>query len=175
MKSAPRLLLAGLLLAPYAPMAADQAPVDEVVVEATRATLVKLAKEVRLAEVRFYERYNQLNTVRDYAVNCSEEATTGTRFTLGYCRPVFQSKSTGTEGQSFAQIVGQVGATGTPSAPASMTIAAARPGFQKNMIEVTRKNPDLTQLLNEYGERLKQYEDVYRKVNGAPPPGDPKH
>ena len=156
-------------------MAADHAPVDEVVVEATRATLVKLAKEVRLAEVRFYERYNQLNTVRDYAVNCSEEATTGTRFTLGYCRPVFQSKSTGAEGQSFAQIVGQVGATGTPSAPASMTIAAARPGFQKNMIEVTRKNPDLTQLLNEYGERLKQYEDVYRKVNGAPPPGDPKH
>ena len=88
---------------------------EQVVIEATRENLVKLATQARQAESRFYQRYNELSTKRDYAINCRSEAPTGSRFKWDYCQPVFQDKAQEAEGRAFFQ--GLAGTT-TPGAPA---------------------------------------------------------
>ncbi len=114
-------LLIGLLTAPLtedtssSAVASGSPPLDQVVVEATRAKLVKMSKEVRESERRFYQRYNDFNTKRDYAIKCSTEAPTGTRFRNTSCEPVFVSKADEAEARAFISAYG-VGdqATGTP-------------------------------------------------------------
>jgi hypothetical protein len=170
-------LLACVLFAPFAQGApgGGEAPIEEVIINATKPNIVKLAQQVRMAEFRFYQRYNELNTKRDYAVNCRIEGVTGSRFASDVCVPVFQDKARAAEGRAFAEVIqgshltpdGSIAVVSTPKPPASMAIAAGRPGFQQNMIEITRKNADLIKLLNEYGALVKQYEDAYRRTNGA--------
>lgn len=207
--------LAFALLA-YGGVHAADAPVDQVVVEANRANLVKLAKEVQLAEERFYARYNEINTRRKYAVRCYEEASTGTRFKQKYCKPVYETEAQATQGREFilslgrgasagstsgggvasAGVMGVGGASGgagigagsglqtgaqqttTAGAPANgggttteafVEIDSGRPDFQKNVIEVVRKSPELTKLLQEHVEARKRYDDLYEKVNGRAP------
>ena len=89
-----------LLLAPLA-YGEDSKPTDEVVVQATRASLVKLGKEVELAQKRFYQRYNQVNTRREYAIKCSEWAPVGTHFTQTRCEPAYQETAEHEESRDF--------------------------------------------------------------------------
>ena len=181
------------------------APVDQVVVRATREKLAKLEKEVQLAQQRFYERYNELNTKRDYAVKCYNEADTGSRFKKTYCQPVFANKAqeeqarravqylgssstasttssaaaamhagatTGIDGMAGGANSGEAreslpsSASGVTGAPAIMAVEGTQSDFQKNMIELTRKSPELTKLLNKHAELVKEYEATLRQVNG---------
>jgi hypothetical protein len=198
----------------FAPLAyAAEAPVDQVVVEADRASLVKLAREVQLAEQRFYARYNEINTRKKYAVRCYEEAATGTRFKQKYCKPVYETEAQATQGREFILALGQgasagstsggavassgvmgaggasggggvgagsglsTGAQATSSAgnapsiggtttEAFVDIDSGRPGFQKNVMEVVSKSPELTKLLKEHAEARQRYDEMYRRVNG---------
>ena len=192
-------LLACLIFAPLALGAAgnDRAagePVPEVTVEATRANLVKLGKEIQLAEMRFYELYNTLNKERKYAISCARHARTGSRFEHNECEPVFQSDAEAEEARQFVIAIGggdQV--TGTPGgvtgptvagrppatgavapgsyAAASPVIEQARPGFKKNMVEVTRRSPELTRMAQEYTAMWKRYEAMYKRLkDGGPAP-----
>jgi hypothetical protein len=185
----------------------DAAAVDQVVIKAEREKLVKLQKEVQLSEQRFYTRYNQVNTKRDYAVKCVNEADTGTRFKRSYCQPVFANKaqeeqarrafqylgssstpsstSSAAYGMHAGAMTGITGMGGTNSGedqvslaqssstvtgdPAIIAVEGSQADFQNNMIELTRKNPELTKLLNEHIELVKEYEATLRKVNGAEP------
>jgi len=197
-------------------VSAADAPVDQVVVEADRANLVKLAREVQLAEQRFFARYNELNTKKKYAVRCYEEASTGTRFKQKYCKPVYETEAQAAQGREFilalgrgaaagstsggavasAGVMGTGGASGgagigagsglqtgaqqmspTATAPdpggttteAFVDIESGRPDFQKNVIEVARKSPELTKLLQEHAEARKRYDELYQKLNGRSP------
>ncbi len=196
-----------LVLTPlaYGVATAADSPVDQVVVEADRATLTKLAREVQLAEERFYARYNERNTRRKYAVRCYEEAATGTRFKQKYCKPVYETEAQATQGREFILALGRGAAAGSTSgggsasagvmgtggfsggagigaasgtatgAQATSTAGAApspggttteafvdidsgRPEFQKNVIEVARKHPDLMKLLKEHAEVRQRYD-----------------
>lgn len=216
-----------LILAPlaYGVVQAAEAPVDQVVVEAERANLVKLAKDVQLAEERFYARYNELNTKKKYAVRCSDEASTGTRFKKKTCKPVYETEAQAAQGREFILGLGrgasagsasggavassgvmgvggssggagvgagtglQTGAQATSTAgnapslggtttEAFVEVDSGRPDFQKNVIEVASKSPELTKLLQEHAEARKRYDDLYNKVNGratdaAAPPQAP--
>ena len=201
----------------FAPLAyAADAPVDQVVVEADRANLVKLAREVQLAEQRFYARYNEINTRKKYAVRCYEEAATGTRFKQKYCKPVYETEAQAAQGREFILALGrgasagsasggavassgvmgaggasggggigagsglQTGAQATSSAGNAPSIGGSttesfvdietgRPDFQKNVIEVASKSPELTKLLKEHSEARQRYDEMYRKVNGRAP------
>ncbi len=79
--------------------AGSNPPIDQVVVEGTRADLVKAAKDILAAEQRFYERYNKLNNSRKYAVRCTEEADTGSRFKKKRCTPQYENDATASEGR----------------------------------------------------------------------------
>ncbi len=221
MKSIRRNVLLCLLFAPLAqgvahaaePATSNDAPVDQVIVEGSRADLVKLAQQVLLAEERFYQRYNEINTKRVYMVRCYNEAPTGTRFRQKYCKPVYENEADATEGRDFmmalgrgasagstsggavasAGVMGGGGAQGSGGASPFATGAGAtstagnssisgggtiasfieietnRPDFQKNVVEVSSKSPELMKLLKEHAEAAKRYEALFRKVNGDSP------
>jgi hypothetical protein len=196
-----------------APAAGNSAAVDQVVIEGTRADLVKLAKEVQLAEERFYQRYNDFNTTRKYAVPCYSEAHTGTRFKQKYCKPVYETEADATEARQFMRAIGNGASASSTSGGASASagvmasgltqgggggalltgaqpdsgdgnsagvsgggttasfieIEAGRPSFQKHVIEITRKSPELQKLLQEHTAAVKRYDDLYQKVNGRGP------
>jgi hypothetical protein len=183
-------LVVGLLFAPLAHAAED--PVDTVTVEATRENVARLGKQVKMAQMHFYELYNQLNKNPDYAIECEEAAPTGTRFTQTTCQPKFKSNAEAEEARQFLIAFGSSdAATGTPGGvtgpphayhaetpppvalggayAAAMGDAAGRPGFQKNLREITEKNPKLLKAAQEHAELWKRYYRLYRKLNGASP------
>src|SRR4051794_11995633 len=87
--------------------AAEVPPPEQVIVQGKRGDLVNAAKEVQLAEQRFFQRYNEINTKRDYAVRCYNEAPTGTRFKQKYCKPVYESDAQATEARDFVIAMGR--------------------------------------------------------------------
>ena len=161
-------LLLGLLLAPLA-QADEPKPDDEIVVEANRTNLVKLGKEVQMAEFRFYKRYNELNKKREYAIQCESFATLGSRFTNNYCQPVYKTKAEAEAAQRF--FIGLDQDAGSWGTPAYATIMAGRPAYQKNVVEVTANSAELQQMLQEHQKLWKQWETMYYKVNGRNVPG----
>src|SRR5262249_40418547 len=121
MFSIPRkVLVLGLLFAPLAhgasePTSASTPPEDQVVVEAKRLTVAKMAKEIKQAELNFYELYNTLNKTRRYATECENSAATGTRFKKTTCQPTFKTEAEQQEAVEFLRAMSwgdQV--TGTP-------------------------------------------------------------
>lgn len=186
-------LVMGLLLTPLAHGAEE--PLPQVKVEASRTNLNKLAKEIQASEKRFYERYNELNKVKDYAIKCTTAASTGTRFTRTDCVPVFQDKAEEEEARQFIRAFGggdqvsgtpggvtgpvrvnapppPVSANGGGTTQAAQQIAAKRPGFKQHMTEVTNQNPDLARLAQQHAELWSRYFDMYKVLNGAAP--DPR-
>src|SRR5690242_13748667 len=145
-------LLLGLLLAPLAQ--ADEPKQDEVVIEATRANLNKLGTQVKMAEFKFYKRYNDLNKKREYAIQCNKEATIGSRFTSDICQPVYATRAQEAEAAAFMQMIGagvldfETGPTNQRQTlypqpargsgmgggtPAKLVIEAGKSDFQKNV------------------------------------------
>ena len=116
-----RSLLIGLMFSAMGVgiIAAAEAPLDQVVIEGKRADLVKLAQQIQLAEQRFYQRYNEINTKRAYAVRCYNEAPTGSRFKQKYCKPVYESEAEATEGREFILALGRGASAGSTSGGAS--------------------------------------------------------
>jgi hypothetical protein len=202
MKSIRRNVLWGcLLFAPLVQGAPEDSPPagssqQEVVIEATRANLVKLGKDVQLSEYRFYQRYNQLNKNREYAIECVEHAPIGSHLRHTECQPVFKTKAEQEETRAFldayqngADIPGHEGsrssrvamkqtpevAGGSPSIQAAeVAIAGGRPGFVKNIIEVTNQSPELTKMAQEHAELWKRFYAMYRELNGAGPAPEEK-
>jgi hypothetical protein len=199
LKTAPyAALLACLIFAPLAHGASEseppsgQTPVPQVMVEANRANLVKLGKEIQLHEVRFYELYNTLNKDRRYAINCGKEARTGSRFEHTECQPVFVTDAEHEEAREFLIAIGGGDqASGTPGgvtgpavagrpagtgpvaagsyAAASPVIEEARPGFKQNMRDVTSRSPALTKMAQKHAAMWKRYEAMYKRLKDAPP------
>jgi hypothetical protein len=160
---------------------------QEVVIEATRANLTKLGTQVKMAEFKFYKRYNDLNKKRQYAINCTKEATVGSRFTSDICMPVYATQAQEAEAAAFMQMIGAGipdGAGGPKSQrqqlydapgqgagmgggmPARIAIEAGKSDFQKNVIAVTNDHPELQKLVGEHARLWKQWEDLYYRVNG---------
>src|SRR5690242_10831659 len=184
-----------LLLAPVAYGA--EAPTDntsdqpQVVIEATKMNMEKLRQEVLNLEYRFYQRYNSLNAVRKYDVDCAKEAATGWRIRRMQCRPRFQSNA---QTEEAHELMIALGASPNPTAsgtvltnnplavpppvspgshtPATVAIETERPGFKKNMSEVVNRSPELEKMLEAHAAAWRQYTDVYRKLNGSDPVAD---
>jgi hypothetical protein len=179
-----------LLLAPLA-YAADDAkaepPEQEVIIEATRANLVKLGKQIKDAEWRFYKRYNDFNTKRQYAINCNEETRGDSHFKRSVCEPRYQSDAEAEEAQNFYRMLMQAGpsngygpmsetaAKSLPpgqgagmggGTPAALITAAGRSDFQKHVLEVTQAHPELQKMLEEHGKMWEQYKSLFYRVNG---------
>jgi hypothetical protein len=217
--------------------AAEVPPPDQVIVEGKRGDLIKAAKEVQLLEQRFFQRYNELNTKKNYAVRCYNEAPTGTRFKQKYCKPVYQTNAEAAEAREFMTALGRGASAGSTSgggsassgvmgvggmsagmagaggpgagdmggagpaagsangamsagaqvaSPAGIaptisgggTVAAfvdiesGRPDFQKNVVDVANKSPELMKLLQEHHEARERYEALYQQMHSTEPQAD---
>jgi hypothetical protein len=100
-------------------VANDVPPPDQVIVQGKRGDLVKAAKDVQLLEQRFFQRYNELNTKKNYAVRCYNEAATGTRFKQKYCKPVYETNAEAAEAREFITAIGRGASAGSTSGGAS--------------------------------------------------------
>ena len=140
----------------------DDAALDEVTVNGERVKIEAMRKEIVQLEDRFYDRYNELNTIDDFDIHCIEEAKTGTRFIKRSCRAVYQERAFAEEGQAAFKVLqrfrekGPAVADGGPPVPASLTIERRLPEYKKNLEAVTRRDPELARLLEERGKLIEQ-------------------
>lgn len=129
-------------------------PIEEVEVTAEREKLREMRAKLIEAEDRFYELYNKLNTDDQFDVVCSMEKRTGTNISARVCRPVFVNDATEEEAKAFL--------AGYFVPPAQMVIADKYPQFEKHMLAVINKQPELRKLIREH-EKLQQRYEKERK------------
>jgi len=144
--------------------ASQNTDLDEVTVNGERVKIEAMRKQIVQLEDKFYDRYNELNTVDDFDVHCIEEARTGTRFIKRSCRAVYQERAFVEEGQAAFKVLqrarekGPAVADGGPPVPATLIVQRRLPEYKKNLEEVTRRNPELARLLEERGELIEKYD-----------------
>jgi hypothetical protein len=143
------------------------AETDEIVVRST--PIYELRAAVVAAEERFYARYNELNKVRDFDVECVVAPPTGTRFKQRICRTVLQLNAQSEQGYEYAKLVqdqssadtGSVGPKGIRGAPPTTEPEAAflarYQDYKENVLYLLKMNPDLRGLLQERLEAEKRY------------------
>ncbi|HXC59445.1 MAG TPA: hypothetical protein VN645_09010 [Steroidobacteraceae bacterium] len=174
-KALPALLAVALLQNVSAAESAAKHETDEVVVNGERVKLDAMRHEIIQLEDQFYSRYNELNTIRDFDIQCIEEARTGTRFIKRTCKPVYQEKAVNAEGKAAFEVLQSFrsrGMAGSPPVPAAGEIERRRLDFQKNMEEVARRNPELSRLLQQRGELIERYKAQQKKIFGSDTPED---
>ncbi len=176
------LLFTPLAFAANTDLAHDQKEsLDTVVVEGRLHQLETLRNEMVLVEDRFFERYNALNTKRDFDTHCSIEARTGTRTKSRYCRAVYQDKAFTREGQDYAEALkwmmnqgadsgdpanrgGTAANPWVPPTPSTVMIEARRKDYKDNIREVAKRNPELIELLRQRYELGLRYEAIRRSL-----------
>jgi hypothetical protein len=143
-------LIGALLCGPLAE--AEQSPLPEVEINAQREKLAVMRAEMIKLEDQFFTEYNKLNADHQYDVFCDREAETGTLLKKRVCRPVFVSKATEEEAQALLR--------GESAPPANLTIMAKETDYEKNVLAVINKNPQLRKLVRERDALAKHYEAV---------------
>jgi uncharacterized protein YdcH (DUF465 family) len=147
--------------------AADPTPdadIDEVTVHGERVKIEAMRRQIVQLEDRFYERYNELNSVDDFDIHCIEEAKTGTRLIKRSCRAVYQEQALAEEGQAALRILqrfreqGPAVADRGPPIPATVTIERRLPEYKKNVEEVALRDAQLTRLLEERAKLIERYD-----------------
>lgn len=168
-------LLCGMARLPESAHAASDDTLDPVMVEGTRAKLGELRQQLVDLEDRFLERYNQLNQIPDFDVHCTVEASTGTLLKSRDCQAGYESRALAEAGQQAFQmrqfvqeqfsknVPNPIMQGGPPVAPV-VAIKMREPAFRRNMLEITRRDDGLQQLLRERYEAEQVYKDLRRRV-----------
>lgn len=168
------LTVLGLVAVPVA-LAAGPAPAtgDTVVVQGK--SLKELRKDLKKAEDRFRALYNDLNQDSMQRINCTDDASTGTRFKKRSCSTTAMQKATADEMRESLAAMNMDGDIARQSAAggaleASGPIAASTPlnvpstqaqggvvnvdpqkdAFQKNVEKLMAEHPELRQRYDEY-------------------------
>lgn len=144
--------------------AAPPIETEEIVVRAPR--LDELRAAIVKAEDRFYARYNELNKVDDFDVECKVDAPTGTKFKQRGCLTRVQLKAQQEQGSEFMKMVQDqaVGVPGTPPTTDPDTAMLARyQEYKMNALYLLNMNPELRRLVRERDEAEKRYNDELKK------------
>jgi hypothetical protein len=151
------------------PPAASPAEItEEVVVRGTR--LYELREAIVAAEDRFFARYNELNKVDDFDIECSVSAPTGSKLKQRGCLTKMQLKAQAAQGREFLQMVQDqaAGLTGSPPVSDPTAVFLARyDDYKENMLYLLKMNPELRRLVHEREEAEKRYnEERKRRFKG---------
>ncbi|MEJ1964919.1 MAG: STN domain-containing protein [Gammaproteobacteria bacterium] len=128
--------------------------IPEVEIEAERATLSALRAELEKLEDQFYTQYNRLNSDHQYDVTCRTGIPTGSHVERRICRPVFvvQASEDASRGR-------------TPQP--GLVLQGKTPEYQKNMVDLVAKHPELLELVKERNALAERYEASRKqKLNG---------
>jgi hypothetical protein len=170
-------LLSGLAAASLCPAAQAPTPpasprtvtassteTEEILVRGTR--LYELRAAIIAAEERFYARYNELNKVDDFDIQCTVAAPTGSRLKQRTCQTKLQARAQQEQGREFLQMVQDQAAGGTggmpPSTDPDSAFLARYQDYKENVLYLLKMNPELRRLVREREEAEKRY-DTQRK------------
>ncbi|HXC60736.1 MAG TPA: hypothetical protein VN645_15580 [Steroidobacteraceae bacterium] len=139
----------------------DKAPTetDEIVVHARR--LVEMRADIVAAEERFLLRYNDLNKIDDFHIECRVEPPTGSRLKQRTCLTRLQLNGQGDHGAQYVQMLQARASGATPSLPSidpDATFLARYQEYKSNMQQLLKVDPQLRQLAVERMEAEKRYD-----------------
>lgn len=154
---------------------------DEIVVRGTR--LSELRSGIVAAENRFYSRYNELNTIRDFEISCIMDAPTGQKKKVRRCRTGLEVRARTEEAEdilgslqrSSSILPDPVGGGNPRDAVAASTTNIDVLGpyqkraeqFRQHFLDLVNSNPDLRALLDEREARQAVYDkELARRSSG---------
>ncbi|HXC60735.1 MAG TPA: hypothetical protein VN645_15575 [Steroidobacteraceae bacterium] len=157
------------------------AETDEVLVRGAR--LKQLKQAIVEAEDRFYSRYNELNKVDKYDIQCAEDAYTGSRIPQRHCFTKLQLDAMAQNGKEVVEYFqqqapvgehqagqndnpGSAGMSGRGRPPNTDPVAiwlAHYDEYQENMLFLLKMNPDLRRLVGERDKAEKRYDDERKR------------
>jgi hypothetical protein len=151
------------------PQDAPDAPLAEVEITAERARLGEMRAQILQLENQFYARYNQVNTSHQYdVIVCRSLRYTGSHVDRRSCAPA-----------SALRVVPYLDPlplrTDVTFTVETTKDPAQLRAYQRNMVDVVRKHPELLELIKERSElveryRLERYQAVReRKIEGLQP------
>lgn len=161
--------LSCLLIAPaYGSSTDATTSLDEVVVSGRSSQLDDLRQEIVQAEDQFYARFNELNQDDRFDVHCTMEAPTGSRLERRYCRAGLETRAFQTEGVRHQQAMQhtydeQFPQPWNPPEPAAASIQPLRARFRATMLEITRNDAQLIDLLRTRAKLAQRYEQLRKK------------
>ena len=161
-------LLPLLTCCPLAVAAADDAgasqPLSQVEIEAKRARLFAMQAQMDAFEDQFFAEYNKLNTRRAYAVRCASERQQ--YFRVHQCRPAFQEWAEHRGGLAFT--LGNQGysnfSTYSGGPDETNTLRLRTRDYQKYMVALVTRHPDLLNVLEERAKLARNYEALRQEL-----------
>lgn len=125
----------------------------EVTIEAHKAKLYRIRKEMEKSVDAFYQAFNRVNTVPGYETHCADETPpNGSRFTAHICTPQFVHDATDANVRSFF-----FGDAGIP--PATLVALRMR-GYKKNLEALMHSDPAMREEARNFDELTQEYEMV---------------
>jgi hypothetical protein len=140
---------------PWSATPVPMTPIDEVEIFAPHEKLSALRAEIQKLEEQFYAGYNELNTIREYDIRCNLVARTGTHLKYPVCEPVFVS-------EAMADAV-RAALEGRRGAPAILVVQTKTPDYQKNMVAIVEKHPELLELVKQRNALAERYEALRKQ------------
>lgn len=140
---------------------------EEVLVSGT--PLSELKKAIVEAEDRFYERYNQLNTVDLFDIECRVEAPLGTKIPRRMCLTKLQLRAKrdyAIEYLQNLQDMSKFGYDGLGKPPDTNPIAVWASRYEEyrdNMLGLLKLYPELRRLADEGEEARKRFDAEYKR------------
>jgi len=144
-------------------VASTTADIEEVIVSGKLDSLSQLRKAMDRAENRVYERYNEINKVADYDIECIVEAPLGSRQKVKKCQSRYVSDAMHEDGFD-ALFRNQNSATRLRSVSA---LGAERQTYlQKAMLEAARTDLQLQRAMIEHSLLQERYQKVLKEKLG---------
>jgi hypothetical protein len=139
---------------------------DEVLVRGTRLKELKAA--IVAAEERYYERYNELNKVDDFDIECAMDLHTGQRIPQRRCLTRLQLDARARNGIEALEMRQQQaegsGQTGRPPNTNPEGIWLSRyDEYKSNMLYLLKMHPELRRLARDSEAAQKRYDAEYRR------------
>lgn len=135
---------------------AAEEPVPELSIKSQRERLHTMQAELYKLEDVFFDQYNKVNDAYNYKVRCGWEQEQGHRF--HQCRPAFQ---TWAERDSAVDFMTNGGFIVSPY----NTVAIRQRDYQKHLVQVVEKNPDLLKVLQQRAELAKNFVALRAKLH----------
>jgi hypothetical protein len=155
----------------------SQEELDQVIVRGNSPkALAALRQEMIRLEDNFFDRYNELNTIKDFDVHCAAETSAGTKLKRRRCQANYMRDALELEAEGHADFIMKNPPSGSSEPPpligslpppAVMDIEIRRKEYQQNLIDVSKKNPELAQMLSKFSDLHNRYRDIQRSRGGT--------
>jgi len=143
-----------------ATLANTTAELDEIIVSGRLDSLSQLRKALDRAENRVYERYNELNTKRDYDIECITEAPLGSRQKVKKCQPRYVSDAM--HDDAFDALFRNQNSANRLRAVSAL--AADRQSYlRRAMLDAAQKDQQMQRAMIEHALLKERYEKVLKE------------